>query len=84
MKRNFLFIVLAFCFFIPKHSFAEKNEKPIIFCFSIADSSTFSTNERVADIVLKIDNKKIFHEIVFVGDKLTIGKSFSNDSILLQ
>jgi sialidase-1 len=82
MKRNFLFIVLAFCFFIPKYSFAEKNEKLIVFCFSIADSSTFSTNERVADIVLKIGNKKMFRETVFVGDKLTIGKSFSNNSIL--
>ena len=82
MKRSFLVIVLAFCFFIPRYSFAEKNEKLIVFYFSIADSSTFSTNERVADIFLKIGDKQWFEETIFVGDKLTIGNSFPNDSLI--
>ncbi len=82
MKRVFLFFVLAILFFVSKYSFAEKNEKLIVFCFSIADSSIFSTNERVADVVLKIGNKKLFNETVFVGDKLTIGKSCHYDSLL--
>lgn len=82
MKRVFLFFVLVIFSFVSKNSFAEKNEKVLVFYFSIADSTTFSTNERVADVVLKIGNKKLFNETVFVGDKLTIGNSFPNDSLI--
>lgn len=82
MKRVFLFFVLVIFSFVSKYSFAEKNEKVLAFYFSIADSTTFSTNERVADVVLKIGNKKLFNETVFVGDELTIGNSFPNDSLI--
>ena len=82
MKRVFLFFVLVIFSFVSKYSFAEKNEKVLAFYFSIADSTTFSTNERVADVVLQIGNKKLFNETVFVGDELTIGNSFPNDSLI--
>lgn len=82
MKRVFLFFVLVIFSFVSKYSFAEKNEKVLAFYFSIADSTTFSTNERVADVVLKIGNKKLFNETIFVGDELTIGNSFPNDSLI--
>jgi sialidase-1 len=82
IKRNFLFFVLVILFFVSKNSFAQKNEKVLVLYFSIADTTTLSTNTRVADVFLKIGEKTIFKETVFVGDKLTLSNDFHKDSLL--
>ena len=80
MKKTLL--ILLFVFGFVEIIFAQQCKRNLIFCFSIADTTTFSTNTRVADVILKSGEKTLFKEIVFVGDKLTIGKTLPNDSLL--